>query len=248
MKKKKSSIGYSVAAASALAMSVILCTGGNTHAEFESGSAPQGWQNRQVPGGTRPDGKQGGPFRSTESVSACKDKSEGDNCSFSVTPPNSESAITIDGTCSKTPVKQGRENDNDSDALSCVPTRNESMGNAPGNKKVSSENRLEKAQSMKERASSRITATQTRLENIVNFLQTKNIDTSEIENDIETLKKKTATVLDRYDALVALLKEDNPSSDSVKETFESVRSAEKAARDYFTGTVRTAIRSVLDTL
>lgn len=243
MKKKKNLIGYSTAIAM-VAISVAVFSSGNALAEFGSRNMERDGQNRQMRDGDR----QGGPFRSTESVSACESKSEGDSCSFSMTPPNGDDAVTVEGTCSKAPARQGQDDDTESDTLSCMPARNELMKNAPDGAKITSQNRLERAEAMRERAASRITATQTRLSNIVSFLQSKDVDTSSIESEIDTLKEKTDTVLDKYDALTTLLGEDDPSSDDVQAAFEAVRSAEKAARDYFTGTLRTAIRSALDSL
>ncbi len=248
MKKKNNLIGYSVAVTVA-AISFATLSSGSALAEFGSRNMGQDGQNRQMRDGDRSDGNwQGGPFRSTESVSACEDKSEGDSCSFSMTPPNSSDTVTVEGTCSKAPTRQGQDDDTESDTLSCMPARNELMKNAPDGTKVASQNRLERAETMRERAASRITATQTRLSNIVSFLQSKDVDTNAIESDIDTLKEKTDTVLDKYDALITLLGEDDPSSDDVQAAFEAIRSAEKAVRDYFTSTLRTAIRSALDSL
>jgi hypothetical protein len=64
--------------------------------------------------GNGPGGASG--VQSEEAKTACTDKSEGDNCSFSMTPPNEDEAREISGTCEKNPQ---------SDALACRPGRPE---------------------------------------------------------------------------------------------------------------------------
>ncbi len=229
-------------------MAVILLPIGASAAQFGSENSLQNRMNRQEQSDrSKPDNRRGEPFRSEESVSACKDKSEGDSCSFSMTLPNNQGSINKDGTCSKPPAREEKGESEDA-TLSCMPARNEFMKNAPEGAGVVSQNRLERAQAARERASSRIAATQTRLGKLVDFLNSKNVDTSAIESDISAFKEKTDAVLEKYDALITLLKGDAPSSDSVKEAVEAVRTAEKSARDYFVITLRPAIRSAIDSI
>ena len=231
-----------------VATAATVLTAGVAFAEFGSGNFPRNGANREMREEERDRGNmQGGPFQSEESVSACKDKSEGDSCSFSIALPNNKGSISKDGTCSKPPVRKENSGSEDK-TLSCMPQRDGS-GNKNGIAQgVMTQNRLERAESMRARTSSRIMATQTRLGKLVDFLKSKSVDTSTVESDISTFKEKTDAVLEKYDALITVLKQDNPSSDSVKEAVEAVRAAEKSARDYFIITLRPAIRLAIDSI
>ncbi len=231
-----------------VATAATVLTAGVAFAEFGSGKFLRNGENRAMQEDRQERGNmRGGPFRSEESVSACKDKSEGDSCSFSMTLPNDQGSINKDGTCSKSPL-QKENSENEDETLSCMPQRDGSDDKIGVGRGTITQNRLERAESMQTRTASRIMATQTRLGKLVDFLKSKSVDTSTVESDISAFKEKTDAVLEKYDALITVLKQDNPSSDSVKEAVEAVRTAEKSARDYFVITLRPAIRSAIDSI
>ena len=167
---------------------------------------------------------------SDKSVSACSDSSENSTCSFTDTDKNGTSN-TVGGTCIKNPKN--------TEELFCAPSVK--------NKKDTSE----KATAMKKREAAEISNIESRVEKIVAFLESEDIDTTEITENLETFKTKAETLLSAFDKYISALEADeNDASDSTKLAVSNARaklkSAKDALRDFYSSTLRTSINSAIE--
>jgi len=191
------------------------------------------------------DGKQNGMQKggmqlrsSEEAITACSSKDEKAECSFSMTKSDSSEEIIITGTCMKAPAKN---NGTDTESkLACVPEIKDG--------KKSGENQLQRAEGMKKQKSEKITRIESRAEKIISFLQSKDIDTDNIESNLSTFKDKADNLLEKIDAYIALLKADDSSDDNVRSASEAIRISGKDMMDYFNDTLKASIQDALDEL
>ncbi|NTW45879.1 MAG: hypothetical protein HGB18_02365 [Candidatus Moranbacteria bacterium] len=182
-----------------------------------------------------------GGFRSEEAVSACSGKSSGDDCSFSMTRPGQSETTSVSGTCRNVPAGKT----DSSESLSCMPTPKDGDGSM---ERVRSEDRDGRAENLKERKQAEINRIETRVQKIIDFLKSKDVDTATIEGYFSTFKAKADTVIAKVEALQTLLSTDNPSESDLASARTAVRDAGKDMISYYKDTLRTALKSALDAL
>jgi hypothetical protein len=115
---------------------------------------------------------------------------------------------------------------------------------------------LVRMEKMKTEEEKRFSKTETRIEKIIEFLNSKDvdgIDTGKIEADLETFESKTDAILSAYDTYVGILNDlqDNDAtelSDEAKESKENIKNLMNDLRDFFKNTLRTDIKEQLDML
>ncbi len=186
----------------------------------------------------------GMPFRtSDEAVSACSGKSKDASCSFTTTMPGkSDQSVTLDGTCQNV-----RKSESDStETLSCLPEK-KGVRDFRGERNGAELTRLQKAEQMKTRKGREVAQIETRIGKLIDFLKSKNVDTTALESELATLKAKGQTLLDKTDAYVTLLK-NNGSDADVATAFEAVKASGKDMRTYFHDTLRPDIKKAIDGL
>ncbi len=186
----------------------------------------------------------GMPFRtSTEAVSACSGKNQDDSCSFTTTMPgNGDKSVTLDGACQNV-----RKSETDStETLSCLPTKKD-MRDSRGERLGSEMTPLQRAEQLKARKSRELTLIEARVGKLIDFLKTKSVDTATLESELVTLKAKGQTLLDKTDAYVTLVKNNGSESD-ISAAREAMKVAGKDMRTYFHDTLRTDIKSAIDSL
>ena len=184
---------------------------------------------------------------SAESISACSGKIKNDECSFATTDKEGNEK-TLSGQCMISPK--------DKTILACMPKLNDSgiRGQNTASKlteEKTEENILsdvDKVKDMKDRKSIEINRIESRVEKIVAFLKTKDINTSFVESNLATFKEKADAFLDEIDAYITLLENDDASSDDIKTELEAVHTAGKNMLDYFSQTLRASLRDAIDQL
>lgn len=177
-------------------------------------------------------------------VSACTDKAAGDDCTFTgKRPGGDDKEVSLSGTCRTIPPGK---TDATTGKLSCMPKPVE--GEGFGKRGDGQENRLDRASTMKQRKQAEINRIEARVQRVVDFLDSKNVDTTAIKADFTTFKSKADTVLEKVDALATLLKTDNPSKSDVETARTAVRTAGQDMITYFRNTLRPEIKKALDGL
>lgn len=129
-------------------------------------------------------------------------------------------------------------------------------GLPPGDKSKTDnlvEKELEMAKRMKTMEENRFSRTETRIEKIIEFLNSKDIDTGTIENDLETFKDKISVIsnaLDNYVDLLENLQNDDAAelSDDAKESRESIKSLFDGLRDFYKNVLREDVKALIDKL
>lgn len=198
---------------------------------------------------------------SDEAVAACSDKAEKDTCSFAATRPVADSTggdttVTVSGTCLKIPARKtdGSIDTTATDTkLACVPERGDggnggSIGRGNG---ISAADMVQRAESMKASRQAFIYRIETRVDKVIAFLTSKNVAsglTDAIKSDEDTFKGKADTLLAKYDAYIALLKDDSSSVSDKTAAREAIRSASQDMMTYFSGTLRKSIADALNTV
>lgn len=221
-----------------------IALGGANFAAAQSGSGRGG----MPPGNSQgsPLGKGMGPMNiSDEAISACESKSEKDSCSFT----NSDDK-SISGNC--------RKNPKDEDALFCAPEMKEGMGPKG---EVQSQNREENrnsveaqitmAEKMKTREADNFERVETRLEKLIEFLDSKEIDTDTLEADLETFKTKSSAVLAAIDSYADILDELDDAgttslTDEAKTAREAVKTAMESLKSFYKDTLKVDIKAAVD--
>lgn len=192
--------------------------------------------------GDQPQNGQGNgnsPIVSQESIDACDDKSEDDSCSFT---PSGQSD-SVSGTCMKAPAR-GQKGNNSSDGeedgseLACM----------PGKKESDSSDELARAERMKTDKERQISGIEKRTEKLIDFLDSKDVDTDDIESNLSTFKDKADDLLDDIDKYIKLLKDDDSDSDDVSDALSTVKSESKILAAYYRDTLKKSIDSALEEL
>lgn len=243
-----------------VAATVFLCSGKASAQENFGGNGPgNGPGRRNIPSGSgmQPGGMPGGqgmgggnenregggmPFGSSkEAKEACDGKSENDSCSFTVKKPGSDEETTMDGTCVKTPARNG--DSSSSDTLSCVPEKKDGEN--------SGESRLERAKEMKKKKTEEISKIESRTGKLISFLKSEGLDEDtleDIEGYLDTFKEKADALLSEIDDYIGILEDDDSDDDDKKSAMESVKTAGQEMMDYFNNTLRKNIKEALDSL
>lgn len=235
--KKKSWVGFLVLAilfsfAQTLEAATTNSLGGN-------GRPPQGGQG---PGGSLEKGGQMEP--NEEAIEACEDLSGGDSCSFTLSLPakddEDEEEKEMTGTC-QTSLQ-------DEDQLVC-------QGENGGKKnRVQNqvENQIRVITEMLARETSNFEKLENRLEKLIEFLDSEDIDTSELESDLTTLKTKADDILsaiENYSDILESLEEDEGGlNDEAKETRDEVKNLLDDFKDFYQDVLKADIQEKLDEL
>jgi hypothetical protein len=166
----------------------------------------------------------------TAAIAACSSAAENATCSFASTGSDGTSK-TIDGTCIKNPK--------DTSTLFCASSIKD--------KKDTSE----KVEAMKARKATEISNIESRVEKIITFLDSENIDTAEITANLETFKTKAEALLSAFDTYISALKTDESStSDATKLAVSDARAKLKTAKDvlkdFYVATLRTSINNAIE--
>jgi len=136
-------------------------------------------------------------------------------------------------------------------------------GNKPPMNEDSSDNssnvierELEMANRMKTREENRFSRTETRVEKIIEFLNSKDVEdinTDDIKADLETFKNKTDAILNALDTYIGKLEDlqdDDATelSNDVKEAKTNIKDLLDDLRDFYKNTLRVDIKEQLDLL
>jgi hypothetical protein len=165
----------------------------------------------------------------TESVAACSSSSEKATCSFSTTGSSGVSK-TMSGTCMKNPK--------DTTELFCAPAKKDGTD-------VTSDT-VATATERKSQRSENITKIESRIEKIITFLESQNVDITTIESNFDAFKEKADDLLAAFDTYIAAL--GGTDTAIISSARENVRSASNAMMDYFNSTLRKSIDDALSQL
>jgi hypothetical protein len=251
---KKAAIGF-LTLATALATGIAFNHSVFAADNFSGGQPPRGGNMQQgggrggngQPGQDGPQGQGQQMMSSKESMEACDDKSEGDDCSFtSSDPKDSSSSTTVSGTCAKMPARpdDSASSSSSESKLSCVPEKKD--GDT-----ASGETELERAKKMKTERKAEIYRIESRTEKMISFLGSKDVDDDvidDINDKYDNFKDKADTLLEKYDDYIDVLGDDDASDDDISDAQDAIKSAGKDMMDYFTGTLRKSIQAALDDL
>lgn len=217
--------------------------------QSENGRGPQGIKGNNEQGNQNgPDrGPRGGMMlgRSEQAAAACSGKVEQDTCSFAPTMPDGTIANTaITGTCVNMPRRNenspNAENSQKTSELICMP------GNREGNFK--GDDKFQRGQQMKLRKAQDFSRIQIRVEKIISFLKSQNVDTTAIESEYATFKSKADVLQQKINAYTALVV-DTASTDAQLSTgLDEIRAAGKDMMDYFKTTLRPSLQAAIEGL
>lgn len=107
---------------------------------------------------------------------------------------------------------------------------------------------LERVKQMKQERVKEIARIESRIEKVIDFLESEDVDVDEMEGYFETLQEKADTLLAAYDDYIDLLEDDDASDDDLEEAREVVRTAGEDFKTYFSETLRVSIQDALDEL
>ncbi|HWQ60435.1 MAG TPA: hypothetical protein VN420_04835 [Candidatus Fimivivens sp.] len=219
----------------------------------DGNTGDHGWfgrENRSDERGRGDNRQMGRKFEVSDAAkTACSGKSTGDPCAFTGTKPGSTDSTTFDGTCRNLPKVTSESST--TTVLACMPSPKNGQGGAlRGNemKNESGKTALERAQAMKTWREKEIARIETRVEKIITFLKSKEVDTTAISDDFATFKTKAQTVLDKIDAYIIVLKASGSSQTDITTARDAIRTAGQDMRTYFQGTLRVAIKAAIDTI
>ena len=217
--------------------------------QSENGRGPQGIKGNNEQGNQNgPDrGPRGGMMlgRSEQAVAACNGKVEQDACSFTPTMPDGTvGQNVITGTCANMPRRDKNEQGEqvvgaatEVTQLICMP------GNRYGN--FREEGRVQRAKAFKAQQISKI---ENRVEKIIAFLKSQNVDTSIIESNYATFKSKADIMQQKTAAYAALETDTTSTEEQLSASLNEVRLAGKDMMDYFRTTLRPSLQSAIESL
>jgi hypothetical protein len=112
---------------------------------------------------------------------------------------------------------------------------------------------VEKASRMKAEKESQFDQIEKRIAKIIEFLNSKNIESDQISNDFETFKEKASAVLTAFDAYVEALNESKNNSaessvTSLQDFRSQIESAMKNLTDFYSTTLRNDLSLAIDKL
>lgn len=115
------------------------------------------------------------------------------------------------------------------------------------------ETQIENTKSMKIAREEKISQIEERMEKIVEYLKSQNVDTSEAENNISAFKEKATDILSAYDAYIAALENsmdnnDGKLTDAAREAREKIRELSIDLKEFFRDTLLVNLRSQIDKL
>ncbi|MFA5926450.1 MAG: hypothetical protein WC831_06030 [Parcubacteria group bacterium] len=126
--------------------------------------------------------------------------------------------------------------------------RNSDLGNT-----VEIETQIENTKSMKSAREEKFLQMEKRMEKIVEYLKSQNVDTSEAESNIITFKEKATNILSTYDAYIAALGDSRDNNggkltDAAREVREKIRELSSDLKEFFRNTLLVKLRSQIDQL
>jgi hypothetical protein len=115
------------------------------------------------------------------------------------------------------------------------------------------EAQIEKAENARSAKEAKFSQMKERMEKIVEYLKTQDVDTTEAENNSSTFEEKAASVLGAYDAYIAALEDsrdtnDGKFTDAASEAREKIRELSADLRKFFRDTLLASLRSQIDKL
>lgn len=133
----------------------------------------------------------------------------------------------------------------------------EGDGNKLGNDEIAEgnggvENQIRKTQQMREQKANQFSKIEKRVEKMIEFLQSKDVDTTEIEANLNTFKEKAETILSAIDTYIESLQ--NKETDTAttvnnsKEEREKVKTLTKELIGFYRDTLRKNIEEALNKL
>jgi hypothetical protein len=110
--------------------------------------------------------------------------------------------------------------------------------------------RAKRARSAKEERFSKM---ERKMEKIVEYLNSQNVDTSEAESNISTFKEKTANILSTHDAYITALEDSRDNNagkltDAAREASNKIRELSVDLKEFFRDTLLVKLRSQIDQL
>lgn len=127
----------------------------------------------------------------------------------------------------------------------------------PGDKREESASAVEMeirmAERMKSGEENMFSRTKTRVEKIIEFLESKDIDVDTIEENLETFESKSDTLINAIDSYIAILEElqDDDAAElstEAKESRENIKDLLDDLRDFYKNTLRENIKTQIDKL
>ena len=112
---------------------------------------------------------------------------------------------------------------------------------------------IEKASRMKAEKESQFDQIEKRIAKIIEFLNSKNIESDQINNDFEMFKEKASSVLTAFDAYIEALNESKnnlaeSSATSLQDVRSQIESAMKNLTDFYSTTLRNDLNSAISKL
>lgn len=199
-----------------------------------------------------PGGGMGGPRGMSEAVraaslAACEDASVDDECSFSADDKD------VEGTCKTNPRDE---------ELVCRPEggrgKTQGQGMSQGQKggqvgdrgevktKVTQRQRVGNIEQRKVRQEANAARVVNRIEKVIAYLETKEIDTTDIKSQLAVFEGKTTDLTAAYAAYSELDKEsDEVDEDTISAARENIKTLAKASKSYFLETLKVSIQNAL---
>lgn len=118
---------------------------------------------------------------------------------------------------------------------------------------VDIETQIERAEKAKSAREEKFSQMEERLEKILEYLKSQNIDISEAENNLNTLKEKAANILSAYDAYIATLEDsrdtnDGKLTDAAREEREKIKELSDDLKEFFRNTLLVKLRYQINQL
>lgn len=118
---------------------------------------------------------------------------------------------------------------------------------------VDIETQIERAKSARTAREEKFSQMKARMEKIVEYLTSQNVDTSETESNISTFKEKATNILSAYDAYIAALEDsrdnnDGKLTDAAREAHDKIRELSMDLKDFFRSTLFAGLRSQVEHL
>lgn len=122
----------------------------------------------------------------------------------------------------------------------------------PGENASSLEEQIKRAQRMKEQKENQFSRIEKRVEKIIEFLKSKDVDTTEIETSLGTFKEKAEAVLGAFDTYIQFLENSKTdttiTADILKEKRAEIKNLIKELTSFYRDALREKIKNSLDKL
>jgi hypothetical protein len=125
-------------------------------------------------------------------------------------------------------------------------------GSHPQNINMGSiDNRIENAKKMKDDKKKRFAQTEEKIQKLIDYIKSQNIDTAEIENNLAAFKEKADEILSAFDTYIQALKnyKSDDSSDNsakIRDARENIRTLSGKLAAFYRSSIREAIKTLID--